>query len=113
MFAHFFIDPMLKESMVEKEVNAVNSEYEIDVSGDGWKLLHLLSLISNDNHPMSRFTIGNNESLLKEDIVKYLKDFHASHYSSNLMALVVKTPMSLDDMEEWLRQSDFTKIVNK
>ena len=76
VFSHFFIDPLLKEEMVEKEVNAVNSEYEIDVSGDGWKLLHLLSLISNDNHPMSRFTIGNNESLLKENIVQHLKEFH-------------------------------------
>jgi len=62
--------------MVDKEVNAVNSEYEIDVSGDGWKLIHLMSLLSEPSHPMSRFTIGNNASLKKEGVVEALKAFH-------------------------------------
>jgi insulysin len=84
--------------MVDKEVNAVNSEYEIDVSGDGWKLMHLITLLADENHPLSRFTIGNNESLNKKDIVKALREFHESHYSANLMALVVKSSHKLDDM---------------
>jgi len=42
VFAHFFIDPLLDASMVDREVNAVNSEYEIAVSGDGWKIMHLI-----------------------------------------------------------------------
>lgn len=67
MFSHFFIDPLLSKDMVEKEANAVNSEYEIDVSGDGWKLMHLMTLLSNPDHPLSRFTIGNLDSLIKED----------------------------------------------
>lgn len=29
------------------------------------------------------------------------------------MSLVVKSSMSLDKMEEWLRQSDFSKVENK
>ena len=67
MFSHFFIDPLLSKDMVEKEANAVNSEYEIDVSGDGWKLMHLMTLLSSPTHPLSRFTIGNLDSLIKED----------------------------------------------
>jgi insulysin len=63
VFSHFFIDPLLNPEMVEKESNAVNSEYEIAVSGDGWKILHLLNRVAKDSHPMSRFTIGNLESL--------------------------------------------------
>ena len=69
VFAHFFIDPLLSDSMVDKEVNAVNSEYEIVVSGDGWKLMHLFTMMSVKNHPLSRFTIGNNNSLKKNNIV--------------------------------------------
>lgn len=41
VFAHFFIDPLLDSNMVDREVNAVNSEYEIAVSGDLWKITHL------------------------------------------------------------------------
>lgn len=76
VFAHFFIDPLFDETMVDKEVNAVNSEYEIDVSGDGWKLIHLMSLLSDSKHPNSRFTIGNNDSLKKDGIIEALKAFH-------------------------------------
>ncbi len=38
IFAHFFVDPLLDSKSVTNEVNAVNSEYEIDVSDDNWKL---------------------------------------------------------------------------
>ena len=69
--------------MVEREANAVNSEYEIDVSGDGWKLMHILNLMSKEDHPMSRFTIGNLDSLIKPNIVDALREFHESHYSAN------------------------------
>ena len=59
VFAHFFVDPLLSAESTSKEVNAVNSEYEIDVSDDDWKLQHLVSLMSEKSHPQSRFTIGN------------------------------------------------------
>lgn len=76
VFAHFFIDPLLSKDMVEKEANAVNSEYEINVNGDGWKLMFLLELLSDSSHPFSRFTIGNLDSLVKPDVVEALKKFH-------------------------------------
>jgi insulysin len=107
--------------MVEKEAKAVNSEYEIDVSGDGWKLMHLVTLLSNEKHPLSRFTIGNLNSLLQDDsklvyivlkVCQELKRFFQDYYSSNLMALVVKSSLGLDDLEHLVRTSDFSKIPN-
>jgi len=55
---------------VDREINAINSEYEIDINGDSWKIMNLFNLLSKDSHPASRFTIGNTETLTKEDIVK-------------------------------------------
>ena len=66
MFSNFFIDPMFTEEAVDKEVNAVNSEYEIDVAEDGWKVFHLLTLMSRVEHPLSRFSIGNLGTLNKK-----------------------------------------------
>lgn len=65
VFSHFFIDPLFNEEAVNKEVDAVNSEYEIDVSDDSWKLFHLFSILSSESHPVSRFSIGNSETLKK------------------------------------------------
>jgi len=50
---------------IKKEISAVNNEYEIDVSDDSWKLMHLLTVISEKDHPMSRFTIGDKKKNFK------------------------------------------------
>lgn len=110
VFAHFFIDPLLNESQIEKEVNAVDSEYEIDVSTDAWKLMHLVTLLSDSKHPQSRFTIGNKETLDKEGVMRALKDFYRNHYSSNNMALVIRTNQDLDRLTDFLNESDMAKV---
>ena len=67
------MDPLFLTEAVNKEVNAVNSEYEIDVAADGWKIVNLFSLISSKKHPVSRFSIGNNDSLGKKGGLHPLK----------------------------------------
>lgn len=111
VFSHFFVDPLLSEDRVNNEINAVNNEYEIDVSDDSWKLMNLLSLLSEKTHPMSRFTIGSTESL--QGAVPELKKFFRNNYSSNLMSLVVKTNKDLDKLEQFVRQSDLELIDDK
>lgn len=98
VFAHFFIDPLLDSSMVEREVNAVNSEYEIAVSGDLWKISHLFQILSNK--PIGRFTIGSLKTL--KDPMKELVKFHSQYYSANIMSLVVKS--NYPDMAKWIRE---------
>lgn len=75
-FAHFFIDPLFSEEAVAKERNAVNSEYEIDVNTEDWKVVNLFSLIADPKHPASRFSIGNNDVLAKDGVVDALKQFY-------------------------------------
>lgn len=53
--------------MVEKEVNAVNNEYEIASNTDDWKYDVLMKKLSNHKHPFSKFSIGNLETLLKSE----------------------------------------------
>ena len=59
--------------MVEKEVNAVNNEYEIASNTDDWKYDVLLKKLSDCNHPYSKFNIGNLETLLKSESKYYYK----------------------------------------
>lgn len=72
-FAHFFIDPLFSDEAVGKERNAVNSEYEIDVNTEDWKVVNLFSLLADSNHPASRFSIGNNDVLAKDGVVDALR----------------------------------------
>ena len=89
VFAHFFVDPLFDSKMVDKEMNAVNSEYQIGLTSDGWKMVHLLNLMSNPNHPFNKFSTGNLDTL-KGSVPDLLK-FHDKYYSSNLMSLVVRS----------------------
>ena len=36
-FGHFFIDPLLSVEYVEREKNAVHSEYQMQIKDDGWR----------------------------------------------------------------------------
>jgi len=95
VFSHFFIDPSLDKEMLDKEVQAVNSEFEIATSTDGYKVEGLMHLLSED-HPYSRFNYGNTESLHKYGIENELRSFFNNYYSSNLMSLVLESNLSLE-----------------
>ncbi len=94
-FAQFFISPLFAVSSTDRELEAVNSEYEGNVCKDPWRISQLEKSTSDPQHPYSKFSIGNTESLRtipKQhgiDIRQVLLDFHKAEYSSNRMSLAV------------------------
>ncbi|CAD8201249.1 unnamed protein product [Paramecium pentaurelia] len=110
VFSHFFIDPILDQKMVEKEVNAVNNEYEIITDTDEWKIEALLQILSEKSHPFSQFSIGNLNTLLKDEISEQLKQFFNQAYSSNLMSLVIESSLPITELKTYLKS--FEKIKN-
>lgn len=94
-FAQFFIAPLFDPCSTDRELEAVNSEYEGNVSKDSWRFLQLDRSTSDPSHPFSRFSIGNTESLrttpkaLNIDVREVLLNFHRQHYSANRMSLAV------------------------
>lgn len=110
--------PLFTESATEREINAVNSEYEENVPKDGWRFLQLEKHISKKSHPYNKFSIGNTKTLSttpKEkgiDIRQELLKFHKKWYSANIMTLVILGKESLDDLEK-LAKSLFLSVENK
>lgn len=55
----------------------------------------LLSVLANEGHPFSRFSIGNINTLMETpknlnlDTYEALKKFHHQYYSSNIMTAVI------------------------
>ena len=81
----------------------MNSEWLGNV---GRKPSRVFFSLARPNHPMGYSYFGGNaESLRKnrtdEELSQRLKEYHASHYSSNLMALVVTSKeIPLDVLEK-------------
>ena len=62
-FAQFFVSPLFDESMLERELRAVNSEYLNGRTSDNWRNFQLLKHGASSDHPFSKFGCGNYETL--------------------------------------------------
>jgi insulysin len=117
MFSHYFIEPALNEELIEQEIYTIHSEYENDLASEDWRLFFLLKKLSSPWHPFSRFSIGNIQSLKKIperegiNLLKEMKNYYSSHYSSNLMSLVIIGNATLSQLDEWAKKK-FSPIKN-
>lgn len=100
-FAQFFISPRLDPDYVEREKNAVHSEYQLQVKDDGWRAFAANKMAFDPAHPAARFNIGSLDTL-GEGVNEALRDFFQQHYSANQMALVAISDLGLDEMQAWL-----------
>ncbi|CAG2171717.1 unnamed protein product, partial [Oppiella nova] len=105
-FAQFFIEPLFTESATEREINAINSEYESCITIGHFREDAVDRCLSDPDHDYSKFQIGNNESL-KEipyakgiDVRQELLSFHKRWYSANIMSLVVLGKESIQELQE-------------
>lgn len=87
-FAQFFISPILSKSGVNREVNAVDAEHKKNLENDGWRLWQLLKHVSNPEHPFTKFSTGDLETLDKPGLLDALKQFYNMYYSANQVKLI-------------------------
>jgi nardilysin len=127
MFSSFFICPLLGGDQAHRELNAVESEFELNKSDDDNRLSQVMSYTcgmdgdapimgrrySNREdgdggrpfHPFAKFAWGNEASLKTEpeandiDVMKELRDFYHTHYYAKNMSLVVMAGYELDEIQ--------------
>ena len=106
--AQFFISPTLDPDYVDRERNAVDSEYKLHAKEDSWRLTTALNATSNPAHPKSRFNIGNLQTLENKDgksLWQDLRAFYEQHYVADNIGVVVYGREPVATLEEWLRES--------
>lgn len=113
-FSKFFIEPLFNEAYVQREKEAVNSEYSSKSQDEYYRVTHVIKTLMNPAHPESHFAVGSLASLSDNGTNKIRDDllaFYARYYSANIMTLSVLGKESLDDLEEMVR-SRFRAIPN-
>merc|ERR1711860_433337 len=109
IFAQFFVDPLMLQSSMEREREAVDSEHEGRLNNDVVRLYAARNKLAKPNHPMSKFGCGNKKTLTLEDgdeeVYKKLHDFKTRHYSAQFMTLVIQSQKTLEDLEAMVRES--------
>jgi len=111
MLANFFISPLLRKDSVEREVCAVNSEYEYGKATSVWQKFALKRALMREDRVESRFNCGNHETLNKEGVLEAVRDLWKMKYSSDIMNLVI---CGNAPVEELMRiSSSFEGIPNR
>lgn len=114
-FAQQFTAPLFNEEYVQREVNAVHSEYSSKIQDDGRRYMESLKAIMNPKHPYRTFSVGNLETLVDHEdksLRSALLDFYKDQYSANRMRLTVLGQEDLETLAKWVEER-FSSIPNK
>lgn len=107
-FSHFFIDPLFSTSSINRELHAVDQEHAKNIQNDLWREYMIFKETGNKDHPNSKFSTGNAQTLSGIP-QSALKEWYAAHYSSDQMNLVLISPLPLDQLTE-LAVDKFSKV---
>jgi len=97
--AHFFIDPLLCTSSIDRELLAVDQEHTKNIENDFWRQWMTLKEIGNPLHPNAAFSTGNASTLggIPQDA---LRNWYARHYTSDRIRVVVVSPLPTKQLIE-------------
>ncbi len=114
-FSQFFTAPLFNAEALDKERQAVDSEYKLKLNDDSRRLYQVHKEVINPRHPFAKFSVGNLETLgdregssIRDEIIA----FHGQQYSSDLMTLVLIGEQPLEQLEAWTRDK-FSHITNR
>lgn len=105
--------PLFDKTMVDKEINAVNSEWLTQYQSDQFVLQRVFARTGNETHPRVQLGVGNLETLNKDKsaLLPALKEFHQQYYSANIMKLVLVGKESHKALKA-IAQKHFSTIKN-
>ncbi|MFM2483690.1 insulinase family protein [Celerinatantimonas yamalensis] len=113
-FSQFFISPRFIPELVDKERQAVHSEYHLKIQDDVRRLYQVHKETVNPDHPFSKFSVGSLDTLadrpdasVRDDLIS----FYQQQYSADRMTLVLMSHHSLEELNQWL--SYFTEITRR
>ena len=109
-FAGFFNSPLCKKDAVDREVQAVESEFVQALQNNAARLSQLRCHTATEGHVFRKFSWGNFRSLIEQPTQKghvprdLLLKYHKSAYSAERMSLVVLGAEDLATLERWVRE---------
>lgn len=102
-FSKFFIEPLFTEKYVDRERNAVDSEFNLSSKQDSRREYHMFKVTSNKKHPFHRFSVGNLTTLSNNKsrpIRPELISFYNDYYSSDRMYLTLVANLTIKQLEQ-------------
>jgi len=110
-FSDFFVSPLFDAAYVQREVNAVESEYRTKIKDENRRILDATRQLINPEHPYHQFTVGSLSTLSLPSIRDDMLSFYQDYYSASRMTLVVVGDYSLSTLKSMV-VNRFASIPN-
>ena len=113
-FAQFFVAPLFDPQYVQREKNAVHSEYKLKIKDEPRRIREVLKATTNSEHPASQFSVGNLDTLAEREgdpIMPDLKAFYEKHYSASRMSVTVIGKEPVSELKKYVT-SKFSAVKN-
>lgn len=113
-FSQFFTAPLFNKEALDKERQAVDSEYKLKLNEDARRLYQVQKETINPLHPFAKFSVGNLDTLADrngQSIRNEILAFYQQQYSADIMTLSIIGPHSLDELQQWATDK-FSQIIN-
>lgn len=113
-FSQFFISPLVKSEAMEREIQAVDSEFEENIQIDTVRLSQVQCETADQLHPFNCFSWGNRKSLSEPvargvDMRSKLLKIYGDYYLAGRMKLVIIGGEPLETLKDWVIQL-FTEV---
>ena len=110
-FSDFFVSPLFDAAYVQREMNAVESEYRARIKDENRRILDATRQLINPEHPYRQFSVGSLDTLSSPSIREDMLDFYQRYYSASRMTLVVVGNYSLPELKRMVLHR-FVSIPN-
>lgn len=110
-FAQLFVAPLMLRDSMDREMQAVESEFQNNINDDESRIMQLCASIANGC--AGNFTWGNLKTLKDgighSELYAAVHEFRRKHYTANRMQLCVESELPLDQLQA-LVEGNFSEI---
>ena len=99
MFSEFFKTPLFTKELIDKELNAIESEFRLNLRDEDIRLAQLVLSEGYKNSTLNTFNCGNLETLKKEEIREKAIEFYNNKYDAKIMALGIFSNKSIEELK--------------
>jgi nardilysin len=106
-FSQLFVSPLMLRDSMEREMQAVESEFQNNRNDDDTRIMQLCASLANGC--VSTFTWGNLKTLKdginSDKLYSMVHDFRKKHYVANRMSLCVESSLPLEDQQKLIEEN--------
>ena len=99
IFSEFFKSPLFSKEYIDKELNAIESEFKLDYRDDFQRLSQLIFFEGYKESTFNTFINGNLEKLKKDEIRDKVMEFYNNKYDAQIMSLSIFSNKTIEELK--------------